>query len=432
MNQNAGTIIEGYTDLAFKSNCVLYTSQLIIYSPFKPTIEETFQPLLSTPDLSMEIEKLLSDIHEVHRINLTTLGQEFQTLNIDIQNELLDISKVNDVLQRAADIKELTIFDPTDIKLEKISESNTALKIVTWSVAILAFGLIMFCIVSCCPVQIFKMLKATFKAILSILTCTCTTAFMTTQSLTRFMRRRQDHLHTSPNTNSELNESSDQPGATIRYVPHTAYRRRLFQDEEDSEDELTIYSAKRHRQQQNKQQQEYRDVQKQLDQRRSQSFETTQLTTSPPSYKQDARAQNDLYPNIPTAPNNTLPATLQIERPKSHRPETQENSWQIIRVDTTGAMLTRQKSTPQLYFHARTNKVYTLEGTEIRIERPPRNLIIEYQEILQILPQISLQQIRLIQSNNAIEYDRNLHTYYTPVLNSDKKFYHFAFKCEPQ
>jgi len=130
MNQNAGTIIEGYTDLAFKSDCVLYTSQLIIYSPFKPTVEETFQPLLSTPDLSMEIEKLLSDIHEVHRINLTTLGQEFQTLNIDIQNELLDISKVNDVLQRAADIKELTIFDPTDIKLGKISESNTALKIV--------------------------------------------------------------------------------------------------------------------------------------------------------------------------------------------------------------------------------------------------------------------------------------------------------------
>jgi hypothetical protein len=373
---------------------------------------------------------LLSDIHEVHRINLTTLGQEFQTLNIDIQNELLDISKVNDVLQRAADIKELTIFDPTDIKLEKISESNTALKIVTWSVAILAFGLIMFCIVSCCPVQIFKMLKATGKAILSVLTCTCTTAFMTTQSLTKFMRRRQDHLHTSPATNSELNESTDQPGATIRYVPHTAYRRRLFQDEEDSEDELTIYSAKRHRQQQNKQQQDYREVQKQLDQRRSQSFETTQLTTSPPPYKQDAR--NDLYPNIPSAPNMTLPATLQIERPRPHRPETQENSWQIIKVDTTGAMLTRQKSTPQLYFHARTNKVYTLEGTEIRIERPPRNLIIEYQEILQTLPQLSLQQIRLIQSNNAIEYDRNLHTYYTPVLNSDKKFYHFAFKCEPQ
>ena len=225
----------------------------------------------------------MSDIHEVHRINLTTLGQEFQALNIDIQNELVDLSKVNDVLKKAANIKEITIFDPTDIKLDKITESNTALKIVTWAVAILAFGLIIFCIVSCCPVQIFAMLKATFKAILTLLTCTCTTAFMTTSSITRFMRRRQHHLHTSPATNSELNESTDQPGATITYMPHSAFRRRLFQGEEDSDDELTVYSAQRIRQQQ-QQRQDYREVQKQLDQRRSQSFELTQLTTSPPPY----------------------------------------------------------------------------------------------------------------------------------------------------
>jgi hypothetical protein len=429
MNQNAGTIREGYTDLSFKSDCVLYTSQLIIYSPFKPTIEETIQPLLSTPDLSMEIENLLSDIHEVHRINLTTLGQEFQALNIDIQNELVDISKVNDVLQRAANIKEITIFDPTDIKLEKISESNTALKIVTWAVAILAFGLIIFCIVSCCPVQIFAMLKATFKAILSILTCTCTTAFMTTSSITRFMRRRQNHLHTSPATNSELNESTDQPGATITYMPHTAYRRRLFQDEEDSDDELTVYSAQRIRQQQ-KQRQDYREVQRQLDQRRSQSFELTQLTTSPPPYNLDAK--NEKYLNEPSAPTMTSPATLQLGRTRPHNAELQESSWEIIRVNTTGAKLTRQKGTPSLYFHGRTNKVYTLEGTEVPIERPPRNLIIEYQEILLTLPQFSLEQIQLLLTNNTIEYDKNLKAFYTPVINSDKRFYHFAFRCLPQ
>ena len=104
-----------------------------------------------------------------------------------------------------------------------------------------------------------------------------------------------------------------------------------------------------------------------------------------------------MYPNIPSAPTMTSPATLQIERSRPHRTETQESSWEIIKKDSTGAMLTRQKSTPQLYFHARTNKVYTLEGTEVRIERPPRNLIIEYQEVLQTLPQLSLQQIRLIQ-----------------------------------
>jgi len=241
-------------------------------------------------------------------------------------------------------------------------------------------------------------------------------------------RRRQNHLHTSPATNSELNESTDQPGATVRYIPQTAYRRRLFPDEEDSDDELTIYSAKRLRQQQ-QQRQDYREVQKHLDQRRSQSFETTRLTTSPPSYKD---AKNEMYPDIPSAPTMTSPATLQLGKSRPHNAEIQESSWEIIRVNTTGAMLSRQKSTPSLYFHGRTNKVYTLEGTEVPIERPPRNLIIEYQEILLTLPQFSLAQIRLLQTNNTIEYDPNLKAYYTPVINSDKRFYHFAFRCLPQ
>jgi hypothetical protein len=402
---------------------------MVIYSPFKPTVEETIKPLLSIPDLSMEIENLLSDIHDVHRINLTTLGQEFQALNIDIQNELVDLSKVNDVLQRAANIKELTIFDPTDIKLEKISESNTALKIVTWSVAFLAFGMIIFCIVSCCPVQIFAMLKATFKAILSILTCTCTTAFMTTSSITKFMRRRQNHLHASPATNSDLNESTDQPGATVTYMPHAAFRRRLFQDEEDSDDELTVYSAQRIRQQQ-QQRQDYKMVQRQLDQRRSQSFELTQLATSPPPYKLDSK--NEMYPDVPSAPTMTSPATLQLGKSRPHNAEMQESSWEIIRVNNLGAKLTRQKSTPALYFHGRTNKVYTLEGTEVPIERPPRNLIIEYQDVLLSLPQFSLEQIRNLLTNDTIEYDRNLKAYYTPVINSSKRFYHFAYRSLPQ
>jgi hypothetical protein len=212
-------------------------------------------------------------------------------------------------------------------------------------------------------------------------------------------------------------------------VPHTAYRRRLFQDEEDSDDELTVYSAKRLRQQQ-KQQQDYREVQKHLDQRRSQSFETTQLTTSPPPYKLNSK--NEMYPDVPSAPTMTSPATLQLEKSRPHNAEMQESSWEIIRVNNLGTKLTRQKSTPALYFHGRTNKVYTLEGTEIPIERPPRNLIIEYQEVLLTLPQFSLEQIRLLLTNNTIEYDRNLKAYYTPVIDSSKRFYHFAYRSLPQ
>jgi hypothetical protein len=129
----------------------------------------------------------------------------------------------------------------------------------------------------------------------------------------------------------------------------------------------------------------------------------------------------------------TSPATLQLGRSRPHNAEIQESSWDIIRVNTTGAMLTRQKSTPSLYFHGRTNKVYTLEGTEVPIERPPRNLIIEYQETLLTLPQFSLAQIRILQTNNTIEYDENIKAYYTPVINSNnKRFYHFAFRCLPQ
>jgi hypothetical protein len=377
----------------------------------------------------MEIESLLSDIHEVHKVNLTTLGQELETLNIDIKNELVDLSKVNEVLRKAASIKEISIFDPTDIKLEKITEPNTALKLITWSVALLSFGFIIFCIVSCCPIQIFAMLKATFRAILALLTCTCTTAFMTTSSITKFMRkRRQNHLHTSPATDSELNESTDQPGATITYVPHPTFRRRLFQGEEDSEDELTVYSAQKIRQQQ--QQQDRREVQKQLHQRKSQSFELTQTNTSPPPY--NLNSGNETYPDVPSAPTMTSPEILQLGKPRQHNAKMQESGWEIIRANNLGAKLTKQNSTPALYFHEKTNKVYTLEGTEMTSENPPRNLIIEYQDILLTLPQFSLDQMRRLLTNDTIEYDKNLKAYYTPVKHSSKRFYHFAYRSLQQ
>jgi hypothetical protein len=242
-------------------------------------------------------------------------------------------------------------------------------------------------------------------------------------------KRRQNHLHTSPVTDSELNESTDQPGATITYVPHSTFRRRLFQGEEDSDDELTVNSAQRIEQQQ-QQQQYYRNVRKQLDQRKSQSFELTQVNTSPPPYNQTPK--NEMYPDVPSAPTMTSPETLQIGKLRQHNTEMQENSWEVIRANNLGAKLTKQNSTPALYFHERTNKVYTLEGNEMPVESPPRNLIIEYQDILLTLPQFSLDQIRRLLTNDTIEYDRNLKAYYTPIKHSSKRFYHFAYRSLQQ
>jgi hypothetical protein len=124
--------------------------------------------------------------------------------------------------------------------------------------------------------------------------------------------------------------------------------------------------------------------------------------------------------------------TLQLEKSKQHVSEIHESNWKIIRANNLGAKLTRQNSTPALYYHERTNKVYTLEGTETQIENPPRNLIIEYQDILLTLPQLSLDQIRRLLVNDNIEYDGNLKAYYTPVTNSSKRFYHFAYRSLPQ
>jgi hypothetical protein len=209
--------------------------------------------------------------------------------------------------------------------------------------------------------------------------------------------RRQNRLHTSPVTDSELNESPDQPAATIKYVPHSTARRRLFQDEEDSEDELNIYS--------------------------------TQDNTSPPPYHQNSKTK--MYPNVPSAPTAQSPETLQIRKPGQHNKENQENSWGIIKPNNLGAKLTKQNSTPALFYHEKTNKVYTLEGKEMPVESPPRNLIIEYQDTLITLPQLSLDQIRHHLANDTIEYDKNLKAFYTPVKHSGQKFYHFAYRSLP-
>ncbi|MFN9901298.1 MAG: hypothetical protein ACK55Z_21465, partial [bacterium] len=117
-------------------------------------------------------------------------------------------------------------------------------------------------------------------------------------------------LHTSPATDSELNESTDQPGAT--------FRRRLFQGEEDSEDELTVCSAQRPRQQQ-QQHHDYKEVQKQLSQRKPQSFELTQTSTSPPPY--NLNSKNEMYPDVPSAPTVTSPEMLQLGKHRQHNAE---------------------------------------------------------------------------------------------------------------
>jgi hypothetical protein len=128
----------------------------------------------------------------------------------------------------------------------------------------------------------------------------------------------------------------------------------------------------------------------------------------------------------------TSPETLQLRKPGQHNASMQDSSWEIIRANNLGAKLTRQNSTPALYFHEETNKVYTLEGNENLVESPPKNLIMEYRDIMLTLPQFSLDQMRRLLTNDTIEYDKKLKAYYMPVKHTNKRFYHFAYRSLPQ
>ncbi|MFN9899051.1 MAG: hypothetical protein ACK55Z_09720, partial [bacterium] len=65
-------------------------------------------------------------------------------------------------------------------------------------------------------------------------------------------------------------------------------------------------------------------------------------------------------------------------------------------------------------------------------DRPTRNHIREYQDTLLTVPKFSLEQRRRLLTKDTIEYDKNLKAYYTPVINSNKRFYHFAYRSLPQ
>ncbi len=104
-------------------------------------------------------------------------------------------------------------------------------------------------------------------------------------------------------------------------------------------------------------------------------------------------------------------------------------AWILLRANKLGAKLTKQTSTPALFYHEKTNKVYTLEGKEVPVESPPRNLIIEYQDTLLTLPQLSLDQIRHHLTNDTIEYDKDLKAYYEipNLMHFQQKFMWLIF-----
>ena len=408
---NAGNLTIGYTDLSFKHDCTLYTSQLVIHSPYTTITDETIKPLLSTPDLSMEIEALIKDIQLTHNINVTTLGSDLKQLNVDVNNELYDLQKVTEILRKASEIEELKIFDPTSIKLEKLSTSNEAMKLLTWSVAILALMFLICLIYSCCPLAIGTILKVIWKTIKLTFTCACLCA-----KKSRIIKTYFGNQHASPSTDLDISSYSDQqPSATIKYIPdQEGFRRRLFTD--DSNEEILIYGRDSRKKTTTDQ------VNIQLSERHDDSFPSTIYKPSAP------------YTNIPKNFQQLNPqnlsdslATLQCTQPLPTQTSTKDHDWQIKKTDK-GLILTSTINGSRFFYNLRTGQVLNANGEkETRILHPATSLVNEYNRTMQTIPPITLPDLKLLKNNSTIEFDSKLLEYYTPVINSAKRYYHFGY-----
>jgi hypothetical protein len=85
-------INNGYTDIAFKSDCVLYTTNLIIYSPFPPQENEKAFVEATVPNLSNIVYLLVTDIFITHKINITHTCRSFSKVGfVWITSRLIQI-----------------------------------------------------------------------------------------------------------------------------------------------------------------------------------------------------------------------------------------------------------------------------------------------------------------------------------------------------
>jgi hypothetical protein len=230
-------INNGYTDIAFKSDCVLYTTNLIIYSPFPPQENEKAFVETTVPNLSNIVDLLVSDIFITHKINITTISQDLQKLNVNIETEKLDLNTLQETLSKISTLKDMSFFDPTDINLDTIHKPSEALKVIAWLTVIAIFLAILALSYCCCPVAIIKLFGAIMTSVFQLISCACVKSFRLVQILFRtIFNRRNNAGHQSPATeeNDDIifqTPDSTQPSGVTRRVNQAStnpnFRRRL-------------------------------------------------------------------------------------------------------------------------------------------------------------------------------------------------------------
>ena len=137
---NSSVIHIGYNDFMFRAGCMLKTKDLTLLSPIL-VIDETdvLHVEASLPDVAEAFAWLTSDLEVTHQLNLTKMLLDYEKLSALINNESMDIMKIQAALQKASAINSLEDYEPFKPQIQNPNSVATSVAVLSISVVLITF-----------------------------------------------------------------------------------------------------------------------------------------------------------------------------------------------------------------------------------------------------------------------------------------------------
>ena len=137
---NSSVIHIGYNDFMFRAGCMLKTKDLTLLRPIL-VIDETdvLHVEASLPDVAEAFARLTSDLEVTHQLNLTKMLLDYEKLSALINNESMDIMKIQAALQKASAINSLEDYEPFKPQIQNPNSVATSVAVLSISVVLITF-----------------------------------------------------------------------------------------------------------------------------------------------------------------------------------------------------------------------------------------------------------------------------------------------------
>jgi hypothetical protein len=224
ISNNTIAISAGYTDISFKSTCTLLTSQLSLINPHPPSDENDDALAINFPDLSQAMDVLANDISEIHKINLTSLTEDFHKLTQAINVSEIDVASLQTELTQMQAIADITSFNPLHVDIKTIPTISTATAVMMWVILALIVIVISFGCYLCLPTYFLKAIISSITLIFRLLFNSIRCMFTACKKLYNSSNRRETDVYFQnvrrdyPSIFEESENSTFQPFRNIQNV----------------------------------------------------------------------------------------------------------------------------------------------------------------------------------------------------------------------